>query len=73
MAVTIGFGTEGGDAIEFQPNEVTFFKIFVTSKYVDLKSLVQESPFPERAGRIPKKRPAIPSDFWESWIYIVGT
>ncbi|KAF8810874.1 hypothetical protein BYT27DRAFT_7090905, partial [Phlegmacium glaucopus] len=70
-AVTIGFGTEGGDAIEFQPNEVTFFKIFVTSKYVDLKGLVQESPFPEGAGRIPKKRPVIPNDFWESWIYIV--
>ncbi|KAF8810549.1 hypothetical protein BYT27DRAFT_7186342 [Phlegmacium glaucopus] len=70
-AVTIGFGTEGGDAIQFQPNEVTFFKIFVTSKYVDLKGLVQGSPFAEDVGRIPKKRLAIPDGFWESWIYIV--
>jgi len=72
-AVSIGFGNEGGDAIEFQPNEITFFKIFVTSKYVDLKSLVQGTPFPADADRIPKRRPAISSDFWESWIYIVRT
>ncbi|KAF8810852.1 hypothetical protein BYT27DRAFT_6477771 [Phlegmacium glaucopus] len=69
--VTIGYGTEGGYPIRFQPNEVTFFKVFATSKYVDLKGLVQESPFPEEADRLPKRLPAIPKDFWESWIYIV--
>ncbi|KAF8813410.1 hypothetical protein BYT27DRAFT_7158296 [Phlegmacium glaucopus] len=69
--VTVGYGSEGGYPIKFQPNEVTFFKIFVTSKYVDLKGLVQESPFPEDADRMPKRPPLIPKDFWESWIYIV--
>ncbi|KAF8810548.1 hypothetical protein BYT27DRAFT_7134857 [Phlegmacium glaucopus] len=68
--VTIGYGLEGGDAIEFQSNDVTFFKIFVTSKYVDLSGLVQDSPFQDDAGRIPKQR-AVPKDFWDSWIYIV--
>ncbi|KAF8814454.1 hypothetical protein BYT27DRAFT_7129978 [Phlegmacium glaucopus] len=73
--VTIGYGTEGGYPIEFQPNEVTFFKIFVTSKYVDLTGLEQESPFfLQGAGRMPTRPPAaIPCDFWESWIYIVKT
>ncbi|KAF8817648.1 hypothetical protein BYT27DRAFT_7332684 [Phlegmacium glaucopus] len=67
--VTIGYGPEGGEAIEFQSNEVTFFKIFVTSTYVDLSDLVQDSPFEDDAGRIPQKR-TIPNDFWDSWIYI---
>jgi len=70
--VTIGYGAEGGDPIEFQPNEVTFFKIFVTSKYVDLKGLVQTPPFSGGSARIPKRwSSAISDDFWESWIYVV--
>ncbi|KAF8814529.1 hypothetical protein BYT27DRAFT_7230475 [Phlegmacium glaucopus] len=71
--VSIGYGNEGGYALKFHPNEVTFFKVFVTSKYVDLKGLVQESPFLKDAGRMPKRPPVIPpvNDFWESWIYVV--
>jgi len=67
----IGYGPEGGDPIEFYPNEVTFFKIFVTSTYVDMKGLVQESPFSRGVGRMPKRPSRISNDFWESWVYVV--
>ncbi|KDR71639.1 hypothetical protein GALMADRAFT_794930 [Galerina marginata CBS 339.88] len=74
QVVSIGYGNQGGDPFQFQPNEVTFFKVFVTSKYVDMRSLVQDSPFSEDAalnatGRLPKRFSGIFDGFWESnWI-----
>lgn len=67
--VTIGHGPEGGDPIEFYPNEVTFFKIFLTTTYVDLKGLEQE-PFSVNR-KMPGRVSTALDDLWESWIYVV--
>ncbi|KAF8810956.1 hypothetical protein BYT27DRAFT_7185209 [Phlegmacium glaucopus] len=65
--VPIGYGKEDIiGAIKFRPDDVTFFKIFVTTKYVDLKGL------PEPC-RMPDLVPPTLNDFWESWIYVVKT
>ncbi|KAF8810861.1 hypothetical protein BYT27DRAFT_7161418 [Phlegmacium glaucopus] len=65
--VSIGYGKEDIiGAIKFRPDDVTFFKIFVTTKYVDLKGL------PEPC-RMPDLVPPTLNDFWESWIYVVKT
>ncbi|KAF8810865.1 hypothetical protein BYT27DRAFT_6478243 [Phlegmacium glaucopus] len=66
--VPIGYGKEDiKGAFKFKPDDVTFFKIFVTTKYVDLKGLVQEP------CRLPDLVPPTLNDFWESWIYVVKT
>ena len=70
--VSVGYGDKGGDPFKFNKDEITFFKIFVTSKYVDMSSISQGSPFSKRGCR-PSKTPLVPGEFWESWIYIVGT
>jgi hypothetical protein len=70
--VTIGYGLEGGMPIEFIPNEVTFFKVFVTSKYVDLKGIEQCPALGSQSGRIPNRvPPPVVNDFWESWVFVV--
>ncbi|KAF8810862.1 hypothetical protein BYT27DRAFT_7161421 [Phlegmacium glaucopus] len=65
--VSIGYGEDIKGALKFHPDDVTFFKIFVTTKYVDLKGLVQEP------CRLPDLVPPTLTDFWESWIYVVKT
>jgi len=59
--------------IEFNPKEVTFFKVIVTSKYVDLKGIEQSPALGSQSGRIPNRvsPPPVVNDFWESWVFVV--
>ncbi|KAF8811440.1 hypothetical protein BYT27DRAFT_7231665 [Phlegmacium glaucopus] len=71
--IPVGYGNQGGDPFKFRKDEVTFFKIFVTSKYVDMSSLPQASLFSEHsASRLPSREPIDRGEFWGSWIYVVG-
>ena len=69
--VSVGDGNHGGDPWKFKKDEVTFFKIFVTSKYTDMTSLIQDSIFLE-VSRIPQRKPYPELGYWDSWIYVVG-
>ena len=71
--VPVGYGNHGGKPFRFKKDEVAFFKIFVTSKYVDMTSLNQDSIFSE-VSRIPQREPfqVHQPEYWDSWIYVVG-
>ena len=70
--VPVGYGNQGGDPFRFCKNDVAFFKIFVTSEYVDMSSVTQDSIF-SKGNRGTKPIQHIGYDkLWESWIYVVG-
>ncbi|KAK0469284.1 caspase domain-containing protein [Desarmillaria tabescens] len=69
--LTLGFGSGGMQKVEFsvpdgQDVDVCFFKIFVTTKAVDLASISQPSPFNEMIGRGAKRVPPSITDDWAS-------
>ena len=69
--VPVGYGNHGGNPFRFKKDDVAFFKIFVTSKYADMSSLIQDSIFSE-VSRIPHREPFAQPEYWDSWIYVVG-
>lgn len=57
-SVSIGYGAGGAppytyDLLEGQNIDRGFYKLFLTTKYVDLSCITQGSPFERRAGRAP--------------------
>ncbi|KAF8153827.1 caspase domain-containing protein [Crassisporium funariophilum] len=71
--VTIGYGAEGGDPFTFQKDDPTFYKVFVTSKWVDLAGLEQAALFVDKsASRFPDRRKLDTGEFWDSWIYVTA-
>ncbi|KAK0194258.1 caspase domain-containing protein [Armillaria mellea] len=71
--VTLGFGSGGMEPVKFfipdgQEVDLCFFKIFVTTKAVDLGSISQLSPFTESIGRGARLVPQAITDDWGSRI-----
>lgn len=70
--VPVGYGNQGGDPFRFCKNDVAFFKIFVTTEYVDMSSLTQDSIFAKGNRGTKPRKPIRCGEHWESWIYVVG-
>jgi hypothetical protein len=74
--LAVGYGTAGAEAIEFSladgvTADVGLLKIFVSTTYVDMTVLEQDSPFYVSRG-IKRGKPP-PVDIWDTWTYILRT
>jgi len=72
----VGYGSAGGEALQFSlPAGVTadigFMKLFVSTTYVNMTALEQESPFHAARGTKRAKSPSI--DIWDTWTYVLRT
>jgi hypothetical protein len=72
----VGYGSAGGDALEFSladgiTADIGFLKIFVSTSYVDMSALEQESPFHAARGTKRAKPPSI--DLWDTWTCVLRT
>jgi hypothetical protein len=72
----VGYGSAGGEALEFSladgvTADVGFMKLFVSTTYVDMTVLEQESPFYAARGTRRAKMPSM--DIWDTWTYILRT
>lgn len=72
----VGYGSAGVDALEFSlddglESDIGFLKLFVSSTYIDMRTLEQLSPL-ERARKATKKRLSSAS-VWDTWTYVLKT
>jgi len=72
----VGYGSAGGEALEFSladgiTADIGFMKLFVSTTYVDMTVLEQESPFHAARGTRRAKPPSM--DIWDTWTYVLRT
>jgi hypothetical protein len=65
----VGYGSDGGDPIKFSLHnggeDTTFFKLFVSSSYIDMKILDQRVDALSRVDR-----PRLPYSYiWDAWTF----
>jgi hypothetical protein len=71
----VGYGEADVEAFQFTladgiPEDVGFLRLFVSTTYVDMSVLEQQSPFVGRGVGV-KKPPAM--DIWDVWTYVFKT
>jgi hypothetical protein len=71
----VGYGQADVEAFQFTlpngiPAEVGFLRLFVSTTYVDMSVLEQQSPL-VACGVAMKKPPAM--DIWDAWTYVLKT
>jgi hypothetical protein len=72
----VGYGEADVEAFQFTladgiPADVGFLRLFVSTTYVDMSVLEQQSPFLVARGGAMKKPPAM--DIWDAWTYVLKT
>ena len=70
----IGYGQADVEAFQFTladgiPADVGFLKLFVSTTYVDMSILEQQSPFLVAHGGSRMKPPVM--DIWDAWTYVL--
>ena len=76
--LTVGYGEAGAEAFQFTladelPADVGFLRLFVSTTYVDLSALEQQSPFlVGHRGRGRMHNPPL-RDIWHAWTYALKT
>jgi hypothetical protein len=65
----VGYGPDGGDPIKFSLHngreDTTFFKLFVSTSYVNMKIIEQRVDALSRTGRVKTG----PSYIWDTWTF----
>ncbi|KAF8508710.1 caspase domain-containing protein [Gautieria morchelliformis] len=73
----VGFGPEGGNPIEFFLHkgceDTIFFKLFVSSSYVDMKMVEQRIDRSQHQNKGMRRQPVTNTDVWDAWTFPITT
>jgi hypothetical protein len=72
----VGYGSAGREVLQFSlpagvTTDIGFMKLFISTTYIDMTALAQESPFHAARGTRRAKPPSM--DIWDTWTYVLRT